>query len=193
MITTLSLSTTLFLLDFQFDHNNLTDYFRESFFITAQHEPETETFILIAGLILEAIRYLKDLFVELFLISSIIPLWLISCDFVKIVEREVEECTVKKQKKVDFSRLELRSNKLVSHICSLSRLFNEPHGFALLTYIIDYTLYYSTNIDTAFNHKTIGETLYQLWFLITFSTIYGLGSHFAYQVRELYFIQDEFS
>lgn len=117
-------------------------------------------------------RHVKDMYIELFLITGILSLWLISVDFQqKISSESVGHDNV--QKILNYYK----------DICKLSKIFSEGHGLVLLLAILNGALYYSCSIgDYIFTMTNMWREFYMLEFLLTFSTIWALATTFAKQV-----------
>lgn len=134
-----------------------------------------------------SIRGLKDMFAEGFFMVGIVSLWLISLDFRASVRLEmISSPKTTRMRDMDT----VRKHELIQlylKVCTLSRLYSHAHGHALLCYLANYLLYYSTKIDTLFLPGTIGAKFYEIEYLCTFGLVYGLGASFSSQVKNNFY------
>lgn len=135
---------------------------------------------------------LKDMYLGLFLLSGILPLWLISLDFktslLQAEKTNMNETDPGKKRSPDTHNS--RVNRIFQRyrcICQISRLYSKAYGDVLFCFFFNYLMYYSTSIDKLIKSATAGKRIYELEFISTFAVVYILGAHFSYQVyRDLF-------
>lgn len=129
---------------------------------------------------------MRDMYAELSFIVGIVSLWVISLDFKAITEEEV--FLIRHEK--NHSLKCLISFKLYHEVCHLSRSFNRAHGMSMLSYFLANITYYPISLDKLFLPVPWGAKLYCWEYILTASTIYGLGAHFTYQMTCLQSLMD---
>lgn len=134
---------------------------------------------------------LKDIYLGFFLISGILPLWLISLDFKRVVVQEEKfdhlmqfnyQLALKKYATGDQTHGQLTLLKRYRSVCHLARLYTKGYGDVLFCFLFNYLMYYSTSIDSLIQSATTGKRIYEMEFISTFFVVYGLGAHFSYEV-----------
>lgn len=121
------------------------------------------------------VRNVRDMYAEMFFVAGIAPLYFVSNVFLMNVEAE----TFVKVK--SFSRT-CSFYQAYKYTACLSRAFSFGHGYALLSYLAYYLIYYSIKLDTLFINGLFGKKVYILQFFGTVTAVLGLGVSFSYKV-----------
>lgn len=133
---------------------------------------------LIVGCAGSLIRHVKDMYMELFFISGIFPLWLASIDFEDILIREIaEELKLKRGVRVKSV------SKLFRQMCHLANAYNMSYGSGLFWYFFQGVIFYSINIGRYFQPHSAGDHALSFEYLITLLIICLLAAGFAHNVR----------
>ncbi len=129
---------------------------------------------IIPTFVLYTTENVKDMYIELSLITGILSLWLISLDF---------------QQKASLRYIDrVKIQEILNHykaIIKLSKIFSHSHGIVLLLSILNGALFYSYRISSLGNYITtnLGYLFYMLEFLLFFSTLWTLSTSFASRVN----------
>lgn len=136
------------------------------------------SFAIIQKIAISAICDLRDMYNELFIMTGILSLWLIGNEFVVAIKNE-------KHKRAPDMVIIRNSNSFARYrqVCRLTRTFNRSHGLAMLSYFMVYLVYNATELDRLVMPGKVGVKFYDMEFAFTFTSIFGLGAHFAYQVN----------
>lgn len=139
-------------------------------------------------IVLKSIIWMRDLHQELFILFlGILPLWLISNDFKKFVNREVSKLQITYMGHVRSKTklLSIKSIKPYREVYKLTELFKKSHGFLLVSYMFMSILYYSLRFDSiVLAEKSIGLKLIRLQYVCTLVPILGLGAAFSRNVKK---------
>lgn len=146
-------------------------------------------FVLFRQLII-TVNDVKDIYLDFFLISGILPLWLISLEFRKVVIQEEKYSSLLKP---NFNLVFRRERNWRQHgqlsilkrygsVCNLARLYTKGYGDVLFCFIFNYLMHCSTSIDSLTRKATTGKRIYELEFISAFAVVYGLGAHLSYEV-----------
>lgn len=131
------------------------------------------------------------MYMEMFLITGILPLWFISRDIKRNVMAAIKFHGILPDghnfcQDCSQSIRELKPTKLYREVSRLSRVFSRTYGYSLFCYFLHGILYYSVNLDIIFQPAaTFNEKLYQIEFICTLFVICGFGASFAYQVSDI--------
>lgn len=139
-------------------------------------------------ILLFAIRDMRDMYIKLFFISGIAPLWLVSFDYKQLIEKELDKSERSKFFLISNHNVKLHDPTRMSiqyqEVCNVTRAYNQGHGYALISFIVYALSYYSIRIDTFFRSDVRwGKKFYLFQFTCGLGAIYGLGAGFSFQVN----------
>lgn len=139
--------------------------------------------LVVTKIVLETLNNVRDMYGEIFFVVPALTLFLISSDFQAEVEKQAQLC--KSPQNGDMCSKTVLVKQYME-ICRLSRTFNRASGKALFWYFFLYLMYYSIGMDRLLLPETPpGEKLYDLQFVCTFVSVFGLCVLFSLQVSSI--------
>lgn len=132
---------------------------------------------ILVGSLVSCVRYLKDIYIELYLIVSIMVMWVISVDFKTTVEATIAK----------YPNSEEAFQSVLQQYQEIRRLIlshNRGHGVAIFWYYLVGVMYYSLNLGQLFSPNCVGDFIYDVEYFLTLTTVSVLAGSFVHNVSQ---------
>lgn len=129
------------------------------------------------GVFTSLVHGMRDIYFDMFFMSGVVTLWLMSLSFRRTVSEELETFRENQRKQV-----KLRSLKMYRSIFHITHDFDRGHGLAMLCYFFEGLMYYSINLNVVFVNRGFGPKIFYIKYFLLFWANFGLGVHFSINV-----------
>lgn len=136
----------------------------------------TDILLVALYIVAHCAQRVKILFFELFLLTSIVPIWILGNE----LHQKFKEL---QNLKWDNRKTILPTvNTMLRRVGRLTRLYNETYGLPLVGHLICYFLYFSTDLDVLFRSSSPVGKIYRIQFTTMVVVMNTCAAMFGYKL-----------